>query len=83
MTLDEWRHTQNLTYSQLATKIGVTQAGTARRYALGEQWPRPETLDRIVAATNGAVTVDDMHACRVAWLKGQGLYRGSDDGAGS
>ena len=73
MDLETYKITQNLTYEDLATEIGVTQAKQARSYALGHIWPRTEQLEKIVKACEG-VTIEDMHARRMRYrrfLRGQ------------
>lgn len=74
MDLERWRIGRELTYEQLAALIGVSQARMARRYALGEQSPRPETVEQIRLATGGEVTPNDLHDSRIAWLKSKGLF---------
>ncbi len=74
MNLECWRAERKITYEALAKLIGVSQARMARRYALGEQWPRPETVESIRRATVGEVTPNDLHDARIAWLTEAGLF---------
>ncbi len=74
MDLECWRAQRKITYRELADLIGVSQAAMARRYALGEQWPRSETVERIFRATDGNVTPTDLHCTRIAWLTEAGLF---------
>lgn len=72
LDLDAWRRREGLTWERLAEAIEVQGAAMARRYALGERWPDPETLDRIEAVSHGDVTVLAMHLRRKAWMKQRG-----------
>lgn len=58
---EKWRRGRGLTYQQLADLIDVPQAVQARRYALGKAMPRPETVSKIIQATNGEITADALH----------------------
>lgn len=69
LDLEAYRQREGLTYEALATEIGVGHASQARRYALGERWPEPDTLDRVVALSCGAVSILAMHHRRAAWLR--------------
>jgi len=70
MDLEEYRLQHRLTYEQLAVLIGASQKTRARAYALGEAWPRySEKLAKILKATKGLVTIEDMHARRMAFLR--------------
>ena len=68
LDLEEYRRTKGLTYWELAELLGLTQNRHAMRWALGESWPDADKLQRIVEATQGAVTVDAMHRRRLAHL---------------
>lgn len=69
LDLEAFRVREGLTYERLAAEIGVGRASQARRYAMGERWPDPDILDRIVAVTEGAVSILAMHRRRAAWLR--------------
>lgn len=69
LDLEAFRVREGLTYERLAADIGVAHASQARRYAMGERWPDPDILDRIVAVTEGAVSILAMHRRRAAWLR--------------
>jgi transcriptional regulator with XRE-family HTH domain len=58
MTLTEYLLNNGETGSQFARRIDVAQA-TVHRYCNGVRIPRPEILQRIQVATNGAVTPND------------------------
>lgn len=71
LDLEAYRREQNLTYRDIAERIGVSTPTRARMYALGEVWPRdPEVLDRIVEMSGGAVTIEAMHRRRATAAQG-------------
>lgn len=68
-TLQAWRQSRGLSLAKAAAELGipgVNAAETLRRYEAGIVWPRPEVLDRILSASNGAVTVEAMLSVRLA-----------------
>lgn len=69
MDLDEFRKTRGLNWQQLSDLIGAKSAAQARRYALGEQWPRADRLEQIIERCEGEVDTFSMHRRRVAWCK--------------
>jgi transcriptional regulator with XRE-family HTH domain len=71
MTLDVWMTAQNVTNTEFAVLIGVTRQALSR-YRLGERMPDAEMVEKIEKATGGAVTVADLHAARLGYLRGQG-----------
>lgn len=72
LDLEEYRREQRLTYQDVADRLGLTGAPRARRYALGERWPRdPAVLDRIVEMSGGRVTIDAMHRRRRRFVEQQ------------
>lgn len=83
MDLEEWRKSNGLLYRDLASLIGATEPGHARRYALGESWPRADRLEVILKQCPG-VDLFAMHQRRLAWVRAHervvpGLtVRGSD-----
>lgn len=67
MTLDHWLTSQNLSAEKFGETLGCS--GQAVRYwRSGARSPDADVVARIVAATGGAVTVDDMHEIRLAHL---------------
>ena len=66
--LEAYRRDKGLSYRKLGALIGCNHAGQTRSWALGEVWPDADKLQRIVEATQGAVTVDAMHRRRLAHL---------------
>ncbi len=68
MDLEEWRNANGLLYRDVASRIGASSPSKARQYALGEAWPRPEQLDRILSACSG-VELFSMHRRRLAWVR--------------
>lgn len=69
LDLETWRIREGLSYGALAGLLDKKQATEARRFALGERWPDPDVIDRIVAVTGGAVSVHALHRRRAAWLR--------------
>jgi transcriptional regulator with XRE-family HTH domain len=67
MTLDQWMKEQGITAEKLSAEIG-TSSEAVRRYRSGSRMPGPEIAERIVAATNGAVAIQDLHDARLAFL---------------
>lgn len=61
MTLEEYLTNQapKLSHSDFGDRIGVTQAAISR-YLKGERFPSPELIRKIQAATNDAVTANDL-----------------------
>lgn len=61
MTLEEYLANQapKLSHSDFGERVGVTQAAISR-YLAGERFPPPETIRKIQAATNDAVTANDL-----------------------
>lgn len=61
MTLEQWRQNEGLTYSQLATLLGLKDGSSARRYCLpsdhkDHRYPRSADLRRRIAnLTEGRV----------------------------
>lgn len=68
MDLEEFRLARSMTYAQLADFLGLSQAKTAQRYALGEHWPHVLPLQVILQRAKG-VTLDAMHRRRMAFLR--------------
>ncbi len=67
MDLEAFRIKRELSYSDLADLIGITQAKQARSYALGHSWPRAAQLEKILSAAKG-VTLAAMHKRRLDFL---------------
>lgn len=65
--LKGWREARGLTLAAAASLCGLTGANPAetfRRYEAGLVWPRAETLERILRATDGVVTFEAMLSTR-------------------
>lgn len=61
MKLREYLNSQGISVSDFAVMIGTAQP-TVSGYLLGTRPnPRPEIAKRIISATNGAVTWDDLY----------------------
>lgn len=59
MTLKEWRDANKLSMISAAAKLQLSQS-TISRIEAGKQWPDRDTLAKIVAGTDGAVTANDL-----------------------
>lgn len=70
MDLENFRQARGLSYRKLAVLLGLSQGRTAQAYARGEFWPDADKLQDIIDRTGRVVTLDAMHARRLAWLSG-------------
>ena len=67
MRLNEWKSGQpGMTTASLAALCGV-QRVAMHRIMSGETLPRWSTMDRIVRATDGAVTLPDLYAAHAEY----------------
>lgn len=66
MTLRQFLRDRNMSVVALQAAIGVRSRNTVYRYLRGEQVPRREIALRVVAATGGAVTLDDLYGAAPA-----------------
>lgn len=76
--LEQWRRTHGLSFEELGERIGWSGV-TARRIALGMRQADALTIERIVAVTDGAVTVLDLHHARLAYERGAPPTPANDD----
>ena len=60
MKLREYLKAEKITLTAFAEQVGVTPVALYR-YMAGVRQPRRETVDKIVAASNGSVTAGDLH----------------------
>ena len=68
MTLDSWLTEKKLKSEEFAAMIGTT-GEAVRRYRTGHRFPEPMIVESIVNATDGEVTVQDLHETRLAFLR--------------
>lgn len=69
MKLNDWITTvAKISLAEFAGRLGVSRQAITR-YCAGERMPDAEMVERIVKATDGAVTVADLHEVRLAYLK--------------
>ena len=67
MKLDTWRKENNLSYSELARKLGQSETTMARRWCyppgdIRQLIPRKgQNMDRIIEVTGGAVMPNDFY----------------------
>ncbi|UFW79994.1 hypothetical protein [Rhizobium sp. SU303] len=55
--------------AEAATLLSLKYAGSYQRYETGENRPDAPLTVRIIATTDGQVTLDDLHQQRLDWLK--------------
>jgi transcriptional regulator with XRE-family HTH domain len=70
MMLREWRLTKTRSQADCATALGLE--GGARSYQrieVGENNTDADMVERIAILTDGAVSAEDMHRVRLAWLR--------------
>lgn len=58
MTLNEWMNRVGMSDGEMAQRIGVSRSAISR-YRSGERMPRPDTLVKLVDATNNDVSPMD------------------------
>lgn len=71
MKLHEWRSTHEKTLNWLGQKLGFSGSNPARsaqRIEIGLARPDANIVEKIIQTTGGAVTAQDMHETRLAWL---------------
>lgn len=71
MTLRKWLSESLVSQSELARRVGVSQASVAR-YAAGIRCPRPAIMDAIARATDGRVQPRDLVD---AWIQARAQQR--------
>jgi hypothetical protein len=67
MTLDEWMTKSSISAEDFGKWLECS-GQAVRRYRSGERSPDALMSERIVMATDGQVTVQDMHNTRLAFL---------------
>jgi hypothetical protein len=69
MDIQSYIDSKNLTFEKMAAEIGNVTGAGVRYWALGARMPSPEFVERIVEITEGAVSVQDMHETRLAFVR--------------
>jgi DNA-binding transcriptional regulator YdaS (Cro superfamily) len=69
MKLHAFITSQQITPAAFARILGNVSGEAVRLWASGRRMPEPETAQRIVEATGGAVTVQDLHDTRLQFLR--------------
>ena len=72
MRLLDWMDRECLGAASAARRLGIEGVNPGRtlaRIASGDRQPDADMIERIVALTGGAVTAEDMHRTRLAWLR--------------
>ena len=59
MRLKDWKELRNLSYTDLAAKLGVQNSMTIYRYCNLSRFPKPEMVNKIETVTKMAVTAQD------------------------
>ncbi len=62
MTLSEYLRSTKTTYEAFAQKADLGHARNVQRYAKGLRHPRPPVARRIVEASEGMVTFEDLYS---------------------
>ena len=68
MTLDDWIRNNGLDAEKFGKSLNLT-GQSVRRYRSGERMPDAETVEQIRIATNGAVTIADLHQAHLAFIR--------------
>ncbi len=71
MDLASWLTEQNKKAEQFGRELGVS-GQAVRRWCSGERMPDATTIESIRTATNDQVTVQDLHATRLQYVKEHG-----------
>lgn len=71
MTLSEWLREPKKSAEQFGKELGVS-GQAVRRWCSGERMPDAEMIERIVGATSGQVTIQDIHETRLRYVRSQG-----------
>lgn len=70
MTLDHWLTLEKRNAEDFGKALGCS-GQAVRHWRAGARMPDADMRERIVAATGGAVSVQDMHETRLAFLRAQ------------
>jgi len=65
MRLNTYLEDNSLTAAEFATRVGDVTGEAVRLWAAGRRMPEAAIAQRIVDATGGAVTVQDLHDARM------------------
>ncbi len=69
MNLKSYMDDRAINGEKMAEVIGGVTGAAVRLWMTGARMPSPEIAERIVGITDGAVTVQDMHETRLAFLR--------------
>lgn len=69
MQLRTWRKQQDMSVERLAELLGNRTPRTVLRLENGENGADADMVARIEVLSDGAVTAQDMHETRLAWLR--------------
>lgn len=69
MDLKTYMDDRSLTGEKMAEIIGNVTGAAVLNWKLGSRMPSPEIAERIFGVTGGAVTVQDMHETRLAFMR--------------
>ena len=59
MELKQWLENSGMSQCEFAKKIDTTQSAVSK-YVLRKRRPKPHIIGRIIDATSGAVTIEDL-----------------------
>lgn len=65
MRLNQFLEENSLTAAEFASRVGKVTGEAVRLWANGQRMPEAAIAQRIVDATGGAVTVQDLHDARI------------------
>lgn len=68
MELKSYMSSNGIDDASMAHTLGCS-AGSVRKWRYGERMPEPEIAQRIVEVTEGAVSIQDLHDTRLAFLR--------------
>ncbi len=69
MDLKTYMDDRSLTGEKMAEIIGDVTGAAVLNWKLGSRMPSPKIAERIFEVTEGAVTVQDMHDTRLAFVR--------------
>ncbi|MDF1599689.1 helix-turn-helix transcriptional regulator [Mesorhizobium sp. YIM 152430] len=84
MSLKDWREANGCSTQQLAKELGLDEKsgpGTVWRWETGRSRPDADVIAKITEITSGAVTANDMHETRLAFLRSKEDESASEEAA--
>lgn len=69
MQLETYIKENRLSFAEFAKTLGGCSGEAVRLWSAGRRMPEPEIAQRIVEVTEGAVSIQDLHDTRLAFLR--------------